>query len=104
MSLVEVRDHALWTKHIHGNDPLKAEITELSAGCRIELEIDGFRGTWEKMADGADGRPTPGIKPLGPAQKRWHELQARRGALVTIQKRTDLVTKVKDFLERVRGG
>ena len=39
MSLVEVRDHALWTKHIRGNDPLKAEITELSAGCRIELEV-----------------------------------------------------------------
>ncbi len=88
MSLVEVRDHSLWAKHIHGNDPLKTEITELSAGCLIELEIDGFRGTWEKMADGKDGRPTPGIKPLGLARKRWHELQDQRGALVPIQKRS----------------
>ena len=88
MSLVEVRDHVLWAEHIHGNDPLKTEITELSAGCLIELEIDGFLGTWEKMADGKDGRPTFGIKPRGTAQTRWHELQARRGACVTIQKRS----------------
>ena len=86
-SLVEVRDDVLWANHIHGNDPLKTEITELSAGCLIELEIDGFLGTWEKMADGKDGRPTFGIKPRGPAQTRWHELQARRGACVPIQKR-----------------
>ena len=88
MSLVEVRDDVLWAKHIHGNDPLKTEITELRAGCLIELEIDGFLGTWKKMADGKDGRPTFGIKPLGPAQTRWHELQDRRGACVTIQKRS----------------
>ena len=88
MGIVDVRDHALWAKHIHGNDPLKTEIAELRAGCLIDLEVDGFRGTWEKMADGADGRPTPGIKPLGPARKRWHELQDRRGGHVTIQKRS----------------
>ena len=88
MSLVEVRDHVIWAKHIHGNNPLKTDITELKAGCSIKLEIDGFLGTWEKMADGKDGRPTFGIKPREDARTHWHKLQDRRGACVTIQKRS----------------
>jgi hypothetical protein len=37
------------------------------------------------MDDGADGRPTPGIKPFGPAKEHWHDLQKRRGQLVSIK-------------------
>lgn len=88
MSFVEIRDHVLWAKHIHGNDSLKDEITGLDAGELIELEVDGFRGMWEKMDDGADGRPTTGIKPLGNARKHWHELQHDRGSCVPISEAT----------------
>ena len=28
MSVVEIRDYALWSKHIHGNDELKEELIE----------------------------------------------------------------------------
>ena len=41
MSIVEVRDHALWVKHIHGNERLKAKILGLSQGDTIELIVDG---------------------------------------------------------------
>ena len=61
---VEVRDHALWTKHIRGDDRLKATLNGLRRRSQIELEVDGFHGTWQKMDDGKDGRPTAGIKPL----------------------------------------
>jgi len=85
MSLVEVRDYALWAKHIHGNDVLKERIIALPAGALIDLAVDGVRGKWKKMDDGADGRPTPGLKGIGNAQQHWHSLQDRRGELVTIR-------------------
>ncbi len=86
MSLVEIRDYALWGKHIYGNEELKNELLEMKAGELIELEIDGFKGMWLKMSDGKDGRPTPGIKGIGEARKHWHSLQDKRGKLVSIKK------------------
>jgi hypothetical protein len=84
-AVVEVRDHALWPKHIHGNDALKTRLLALPAGALIELRVDGVRGTLKKMDDGADGRPTPGIKGIGAAKDAWHDLQASRGSLVSIE-------------------
>jgi len=86
MSLVEIRDYALWTKHIYGNEDLKNELQDMKAGDIIELEIDGFRGMWSKMSDGKDGRPTPGIKAIGESRAHWHKLQDKRGKLVSIKK------------------
>lgn len=85
MSIVEVRDHALWAKHIHGNEPLKEKILALPEKTVIELIVDGERGHWKKMDNGVDGRPTPGIKGIGPARDSWHALQNERGKTVTIE-------------------
>ncbi len=85
MSVVEIRDYALWPKHIHQNDKLKNKIIALKEGDLIELEIDGVRGMWKKMDDGKDGRPTPGIKGIGTAKTHWHGIQDRRGELVSIE-------------------
>ena len=85
--MVEVRDHALWAKHVFGNDLLKEKIESLTGGSLIELVVDDFVGTWAKMNDGTDGRPTPGIKPIGKAREHWHTLQERRGELVSIEER-----------------
>ena len=84
MSYVEVRDHALWAKHIHGNEALKRKIISLSQGELIELTVDGWQGVWVKMDDGKDGRPTPGIKAVGLARKKWHAMNDHRGKLVPI--------------------
>jgi hypothetical protein len=85
MSKVEIRDHVIWPKHIHGNDVLKSKLLALKAGALVDLVVDGFRGTWKKMDDGTDGLPMPGIKPVGKARDHWHELQTQRGELVTIK-------------------
>jgi hypothetical protein len=85
MSIVEVRDHALWAKHIHGDEALRKKIIGLNQGSVIELVVDGWRGSWVKMDDGTDGRPTPGLKAIGTARQRWHELNSQRGALVSIE-------------------
>lgn len=82
---VEVRDSVLWTKHIRGDDALTATLDALSERSPIDLEVDGVRGTWQKMDSGRDGRPTPGIKPLGSARLHWHDLfRDKRGSAVTV--------------------
>ncbi len=79
---VQIRDHVLWIKHIHGDAALAEYLRALSGGSRIALTVDGVGGTWEKMADGR--QPTLGLKPLGEARNHWHDLQRRRGDWVTI--------------------
>jgi hypothetical protein len=81
----EVRDYVIWSKHLHGDLRLPARIEALEAGETIELEVDGVPGTWRKMDQGKDGRPTPGIRPLGSAQAFWRDLyRSRRGAVVSV--------------------
>ena len=87
---VEVRDHVLWTKHIRGDAALKATLNALGERSPIDLEVDGCRGTWQKMDDGRAGRPTPGMKPLGPARLHWHDVyQEKRGHTVTVALASD---------------
>src|SRR6056297_1833508 len=94
MSIVEVRDHALWIKHIHGNEDLKAALLALRGGDLVEISVDGIAGHWKKMADGRDGRPTPGIRPIGPARDHWQRtIEDKRGALVPICLAADLPTR-----------
>ena len=83
--LVEIRDHVLWPKHIINCPELQAELIDLNEGEVVGLVVDGFRGMWEKMRDGKDGKPMPGMKPVGKAKEHWHSLQDRRGELVTIK-------------------
>ena len=84
MAMVEVRDHALWIKHIHGDAALSEKLTQMPAGTLIELSVDGVRGHWRKMDDGKDGRSTPGLRAIGPAREHWHAIQDQRGSLVEI--------------------
>jgi len=84
MAMVEVRDHALWIKHLHGDELLASKFQAMPAGTLIELTVDGVRGHWRKMDDGKDGRPTPGLRPIGPSRDHWHALQGSRGSLVEV--------------------
>jgi hypothetical protein len=85
MAKTAVRDVVIWAKHVHGGD-VAERLAALPGGETIEVIVDGFRGTWRKMADGRDGRATPGIRPVGAAQTFWKELYAaRRGAVVDVQ-------------------
>jgi hypothetical protein len=82
---VEVRDHVLWISHIRGDDELKAWLGSVPAGALVEFALDGWRASWRKMADGTDGRPTPGFKPVGAAEGRWEALQRERGRWMAIE-------------------
>lgn len=86
MSTLIIRDDALWAKHI-ADPTLRTRVLELSAGAPLRIRIDGRSILFRKMADGRDGRPTPGLKadPDDPSGRAaWAELQARRGESVVI--------------------
>lgn len=86
MAQAVVSDFVIWTKHIHGDARLAARIAELKAGETVELQVDGVAGPWRKMDNGKDGRPTPGIRPIGRMQAFWRELYgSRRGDVVTVE-------------------
>jgi len=85
MATTTVSDFVIWTKHIHGDGHLAARVAGLRAGEILNLEVDGVEGPWRKMDDGKDGRPTPGLRPVGRAQELWRELyKTRRGDVVSL--------------------
>ena len=85
MAYVEICDDAMWATRIEGGKALKDRILSLAPGEVIELEVDGIVGRWERMRNGTDGRPTKGIKPIGPMKEVWKRLQSRRGEVVEIR-------------------
>ena len=85
MAKTAVKDVVIWAKHVHGGD-VAARLAALPGGEIVEVVVDGFRGTWRKMADGKDGRATPGIRPIGAAQAFWKALYAaRRGIVIDVE-------------------
>jgi len=86
MASTTVSDYVIWAKHIHDDPELVQRVLAKWAGETIQLEVDGVRGVWRKMDDGADGRPTPGIRPIGAAQEVWRYLyKRRRGDVVSLK-------------------
>jgi hypothetical protein len=85
MAHLQIRDNAIWFKHIEGDERLRERILRLRQGATIDLEVDGVVGRWVKMQDGKDGRSTDGLRPVGPMREVWKGMQARRGAVVPIR-------------------
>jgi hypothetical protein len=85
MSYITVRDNALWIKHLEGDSQAVARILALPQNAPVTLVIEGTVVRFVKMRDGADGRPTPGLRPADPASKRfWEAMQERRGETVRV--------------------
>lgn len=88
---MEVRDHVLWISHVAGDPLLRTWLESVPAGAILDLYVDGVKGVWRKLADGSDGRPCPGFKPVNePIRGRWHKLQEQRGSHVSFRVDGDL--------------
>ena len=86
MAQTAVKDVVIWAKHIHGADGVRDRLLALGGGEAIDLVVDGWRGPWVRMKDGVDGRPTPGLRPVGRTRAFWSELFAtRNGDMVPIE-------------------
>ena len=99
MASTVVNDRVVWAKNVSGAPKLVDRILKMQEKETIALVIDGIPGIWEKMANGRDGRPTPGIKPVGTMKPVWGRLfDESRGVEVTI----DFVEP--DPIGGIRGG
>ncbi len=84
MGYMVIRDNAVWTKHIEGDPELVRRILTLPAGAPITLVIEATPVRFRKMRDGADGRPTHGLRPDESFKAFWDAMQERRGETVSI--------------------
>ncbi len=83
---VEVRDHVLWISHVAGDPLLREWLEAVPAGAVLDLNVDGVAGVWRRIADGTDGRSSPGFKPVSePIRSHWHKLQTSRGTHVSFR-------------------
>lgn len=97
MAEVQVRDFALWIKHIHGDEVLAAQLDRLRPDEVVRLKVDGRIGAWRKMsAYKTTGRPTPGLSPLGEMRAYWKDLfkQSNGDAVATVELVADEVAPV----------
>ena len=85
MATMIIRDDALWARHIEGDPVLVERIRSLPADDPIVLRVEGLPIRFRKMKDGRDGRATDGVKPDPDFADVWHRLQARRGAMITVE-------------------
>lgn len=82
MASITIRDNAVWAKHIEGAPELRKHILDLEQDAPLRLVIDGQSILFRKMRDGADGRPTPGLRPDSSEKATWDAFQSRRGEVV----------------------
>lgn len=86
MPTAEINDNTLWFKHIAGDPKLVGYLETLASEEVLELEVDGVVGTWQRMRDGRDGRPTRGLKPVSTMKRVWDEwYKTRKGEIVPIR-------------------
>ncbi len=78
-------DDAIWLKNVNADPQTKALLSQLAAGTRLKIEIEGVKGDWERMANGRDGRPTYGLKPVGETLLYWKTMKSRRGELLNFR-------------------
>ena len=72
-------DDVIWFKYVDADSNTIALLRQLPASTRLKLEIEGYRGDWERMSDGKDGRPTEGLRPVGKTKEFWKTMKPKRG-------------------------
>jgi hypothetical protein len=85
MAKVKIADDAIWARHVEGDVRLKDRLNSMKPGEIVDLEINGVYGRWQRMRDGKDGRPTPGIRPIEAMRDVWSSWQKNRGKVVDIR-------------------
>lgn len=69
-SHISVSDVVLWIKHID-DARLRAVLENLPSEGETTLEVGEVVGRWCRMRTGSDGRPTLGLRPIGPMRDVW---------------------------------
>jgi hypothetical protein len=84
MAHMTITDHTIWLKHIQ-SDRIVGKLSSLTQNAPVTLRVEGKPVLFRKMRDGADGRPTPGVRPDESFKDYWNSLyRERRGETVEI--------------------
>ncbi len=84
MATLILRDDVLRARHVE-DDP---DLARSSARCpRISPLFFGSRQTlrFRKIVDTATGQPTDSVRPEPADAEIWHDLQSRRGSMITVE-------------------
>jgi len=82
---IPIKDHAIWFKDI-GEPGLLNRLSSMAPDETITLEVDKVVGHWLRMKNGADGRPTFGIRPNAEMKTIWNNwFKDRKGEFVEIR-------------------
>jgi hypothetical protein len=100
MATFKHNDDVIWLKHVSADQNTLSLLRQLPARTKLHLEVEGVRGEWERMADGKDGRPTMGLKPVGKTQLFWKSMQHRRGDYLNFK----IVDPRDSYLESIQTG
>ncbi|HKK36371.1 MAG TPA: hypothetical protein VJ994_08790 [Paracoccaceae bacterium] len=87
MSTVEIRDECIRLKHVEGDDGLRDRLDALPEGALAVLKIGRETSTWRRMRQGANARPTSGLRPACDASRAWWKARmypARKGERLPI--------------------
>lgn len=102
MDTLKITDDVIWLKHIAAGEGFMDKVGRLRPAQKLRLEVDGRSGIWTRMADGKDGRPTPGLKPHDDETRAlWKTMQQRRGETVPvklIEVRDPYLSHIQDIL------
>lgn len=71
MSTIKIADICLWPAHIDGNPELRERLISLADGELVVLKIGKTSGTFRKMVQGKNPRPTSGLKLACDATRAW---------------------------------
>ncbi len=101
MAQTIITDHTIWFKHI-SSERIVGVLANLKPNAPIALRVDGRPVVFRRMRDGADGRPTPGIRPDEAFKDFWNSLyRERRGEAVEVD--LDEAPSADPYLAAVSG-
>ncbi|MCJ2138209.1 hypothetical protein MKK69_29865 [Methylobacterium sp. J-026] len=85
MATMILRDVVLRARHVEGDPDLALTIRALRPDQRLVLRIDGRPMRFRKVLDGDTGHFTDGVGPEPADAETWHDLQSRRGSMITVE-------------------
>jgi hypothetical protein len=77
MGTVRITDVMIWAKQIEGDDELVALINCMEPHLLIELEINGFKGFWQKTNQNPEHQTGHALKPRDCVKQYWKILRSQ---------------------------
>ncbi|MEL6060361.1 MULTISPECIES: hypothetical protein [unclassified Methylobacterium] len=85
MATLILRDDVLRARPVEDNPDLGRAIRTLPSDQPLVLRIEGRPLRFRKVVDAATGHPTDGVRPEPVDAEIWHDLQSRRGSMITVE-------------------